>query len=146
MTPDFDSVVMLAARMALASLFLWGGAMKLVGYAAFVAYLHSAGVPLVPIAAPLSTTIDLLGGLCIVAGFKLRHVSWVMAVYTVATAILGHDFWHVADPVARHDMAVHFWKNMSIAGGFLLLSATGGGRFCVGQIFKRRVSAQQHRA
>jgi putative oxidoreductase len=131
MTRSLDSGVILLARIALAVLFLWGGAMKLAGYEDFVAYLHSAGVPFVSIAAPFSTALDLIGGLFLVVGFKIQPLALVMAVYTVATAILGHDFWNVVDPVMRHDMDVHFWKNIGIGGGFLLLHVTGAGRISI---------------
>ena len=131
MTRPVDSGVILIARLALAVLFLWGGVMKLLGYAGFVGYLHSKGVPFVQIAAPLATAVETLGGLFLVLGFKIRPLALIMAVYTVATAILGHDFWNVTDAVVQHDMVIHFWKNIGIAGGFLLLFVTGAGRISI---------------
>jgi len=131
MTRPVDSGVIFIARIALAVLFLWGGVMKLVGYAGFVGYLHSKGVPFVQIAAPLATAVEALGGLFLILGFKIRPLALIMAVYTVATAVLGHDFWNVTDPAMQHDMVIHFWKNIGIAGGFLLLFVTGAGRISV---------------
>ncbi|MFP3273471.1 MAG: DoxX family protein, partial [Paraburkholderia sp.] len=122
-----DSIVIFIARLALAVLFLWGGVMKLMGYAGFVGYLQGRGVPVVQIAAPLATAVEALGGLCLVLGFKIRPLALIMAVYTVATAVLGHDFWNVTDAAMQHDMVIHFWKNIGIAGGFLLLFVTGAG-------------------
>ncbi|MFP3275539.1 MAG: DoxX family membrane protein, partial [Paraburkholderia sp.] len=52
MTRPGDSIVIFIARLALAVLFLWGGVMKLMGYAGFVGYLQGRGVPFVQIAAP----------------------------------------------------------------------------------------------
>jgi putative oxidoreductase len=131
MTRPVDSGVILIARLALAVLFLWGGVMKLLGYAGFVGYLHSKGVPFVQIAAPLATAVEALGGLFLVLGFKIRPLALIMAVYTVATAVLGHDFWNMTDAVVQHDMVIHFWKNIGIAGGFLLLFVTGAGRISI---------------
>jgi putative oxidoreductase len=127
MTRPGDSIVIFIARLALAVLFLWGGVMKLVGYAGFVGYLQGRGVPFVQIAAPLATAVEALGGLCLVLGFKIRPLALIMAVYTVATAVLGHDFWNLTDAAVQHDMVIHFWKNIGIAGGFLLLFVTGAG-------------------
>ncbi|MEW6343687.1 MAG: DoxX family protein [Paraburkholderia sp.] len=127
MTRPGDSIVIFIARLALAVLFLWGGVMKLMGYAGFVGYLQGRGVPFVQIAAPLATAVEALGGLCLVLGFKIRPLALIMAVYTVATAVLGHDFWNVTDAAMQHDMVIHFWKNIGIAGGFLLLFVTGAG-------------------
>lgn len=131
MTRPADSFVIFIARIALAVLFLWGGVMKLLGYAGFVGYLHSKGVPFVQIAAPIATAVEALGGLCLIVGFRIRALGLIMAAYTVATAVLGHDFWNVTDPALQRDMVIHFWKNIGIAGGFLLLFVTGAGRFSI---------------
>ncbi|SEA95280.1 DoxX family protein [Paraburkholderia sartisoli] len=131
MTRSVDSGVILIARIALAVLFLWSGVMKLTGYAGFVGYLQSKGVPFVPIAAPIAVAVETLGGLFLVLGFKIRPLGIVMALYTVATAIMGHDFWNITDAALQHDMVIHFWKNIGIAGGFLLLFVTGAGRISI---------------
>jgi putative oxidoreductase len=127
MTRAVDSFIILIARVALSVLFLWSGVMKLLGYGAFVAYLQAKGVPFVQIAAPIATAIEVLGGIMLIVGLLIRPLGLVMAVYTVATAVLGHDFWNVADAALQHDMVIHFWKNVGIAGGFLLLFVTGAG-------------------
>lgn len=127
MTRPVESGVILIARLALAVLFLWGGIMKLLGYAGFVSYLHAQGVPFAQIGAPVATAIEAVGGLLLVVGFLIRPLAIVMAVYTIATAIYGHDFWNVTDAAAQHDMVIHFWKNVGLAGGFLLLFVTGAG-------------------
>lgn len=127
MTRSADSGVIFIARLALAVLFLWGGVMKLLGYSGFVGYLHTQGVPFVQIVAPVATAIEALGGLLLVVGLWMRPLALVMAAYTILSAVLGHDFWNVVDPAIQHDMVIHFWKNISIAGGFLLLFVTGAG-------------------
>lgn len=127
MTRAVDSGIILIARLALSVLFLWAGVMKLLGYSAFVGYLQTKGVPFVPVAAAVATAIEVLGGIMLVVGFLVRPLALLMAAYTIATAILGHDFWNVADAALQHDMVIHFWKNVAIAGGFLLLSVTGAG-------------------
>ncbi|CAG4887688.1 DoxX family protein [Paraburkholderia saeva] len=131
MTRRFESGVIFIARIALAVLFLWSGVMKLVGYAGFVGYLQSKGVPLVQIAAPVAVAVETLGGIFLVLGLKTRPLGIIMALYTVATAIMGHDFWNISDAALQHDMVIHFWKNIAIAGGFLLLFVTGPGRISI---------------
>jgi putative oxidoreductase len=131
MTRPVDSGIIFIARIALAVLFLWGGVMKLLGYTGFVGYLNSKGVPFVQVAAPIATAVEALGGLLLIVGFKVRPLALLMAVYTVAAAVLGHDFWNVVDAALQREMVIHFWKNIGIAGGFLLLFVTGAGRFSV---------------
>jgi len=131
MSRAVESGVIFIARIALAVMFLWGAAMKALGYASFVGYLLTRGVPFVAFAAPLVVAIELLGGVCLVVGLRIRAVGLILAIYTVATAILGHDFWNVTDAALQRDMVVHFWKNIAIAGGFLLLTVTGAGRISI---------------
>ena len=127
MTRAVDSGIILIARLALSVLFLWSGIMKVFGYGAFVGYLQAKGVPFVQIAAPIATAVEVIGGIFLVIGFLIRPLGLVMALYTIATAVLGHDFWNVGDAAVQHDMVIHFWKNVGIAGGFLLLIVTGAG-------------------
>jgi putative oxidoreductase len=122
-----ESGLIFIARIALAILFLWGGVMKLVGYAGFVSYLQSKGVPYPQIGAPIATAIEVVGGVFLVVGFVTRPLAILLAAYSIVTAVLGHDFWNVANAAEQHDMVIHFWKNVGIAGGFLLLSVTGAG-------------------
>ncbi|MFC0401145.1 DoxX family protein [Paraburkholderia rhizosphaerae] len=131
MTRTVESGVIFIARIALAVLFLWGATMKLTGYAGFLGYLNSRGVPFVMFAGPIVVAIELLGGILLVFGWRMRAVGLILAIYTVATAVLGHDFWNATDPNVEREMVVHFWKNIAIAGGFLLLVVTGAGRISV---------------
>lgn len=127
MTRAVDSGIIFIARLALSVLFLWSGVMKLLGYGAFVGYLQAKGVPFVQVAAPIATAVEVLGGIFLIVGFLIRPLGLVMAVYTIGTAVMGHDFWNIVDPTLQHDMVIHFWKNVGIAGGFLLLFVTGAG-------------------
>jgi putative oxidoreductase len=131
MTRAAESGVIFIARIALATLFLWGGAMKLIGYAGFIGYLNAKGVSYAPFLAPLVVAIELLGGILLVVGLRIRALGLILAIYTVATAILGHDFWNVTDASLQREVVVHFWKNVGIAGGFLLLIVTGAGRISI---------------
>lgn len=131
MARPIDSGFIFLARIALAVLFLWAGVLKLFGYAGFVGYLHAQGVPFVAIVAPIAVAIEVIGSILLVVGFLVRPLAIVMAIYTVIAAVLGHDFWNVVDPTVQHDMVIHFWKNVGIAGGFLLLFVTGPGALSI---------------
>ena len=131
MTRSADSLIIFIARIALAVFFLWGGAMKLTGYAGFIGYLQTRGVPYPHAGAPIAIAIELLGALALIFGVRMRAVGFVMAVYAVVTAGVGHDFWNVTDAALQQDAAMHFWKNLAIAGGLLLLIVTGAGRLSI---------------
>jgi putative oxidoreductase len=53
-----------------------------------------------------------------------------MILFSIAAAFLGHQFWALEgrDYVAQ---LINFWKDLAIAGGFLMLFARGAGHFSV---------------
>lgn len=72
---------------------------------------------------PLVIVTELLGGLAIALGWRTRLVAVLLAGYSVLTALVFHM--NFADPVE----SVMFLKNLSIAGGFLLLVGHGAGGY-----------------
>jgi len=59
----------------------------------------------------------------------------LLAIYTVATAFIGHHFWTMtgADQMAN---MINFYQNLSIIDG-LLLFATGPGRYSLDRKSRR---------
>ncbi len=111
----------LAGRILLAAMFLLAGLNKISGYAGTVGYMASVGVPGALL--PAVIALEVFGALAIIVGFQTRVVALVLAGFTVAAAALFHA--NFADPIQM----ILFLKNVSIAGGFLLLAANGPGRF-----------------
>lgn len=111
----------LAGRILLSVLFLLSGVGKLAAYAATAGYMASAGVPGALL--PLAILIEAGGAIAIIAGWKTRIVSVLLAGFTLLTALLFHN--HLADQMQM----IMFMKNVSIAGAFLLLAAHGAGRY-----------------
>ncbi len=67
-------------------------------------------------------------GLAIVLGLFTRPLAILLAIYTLATAIIGHHFWTMSG-AEQVDAEIHFLKNVSIISGLFLLYLTGAGRF-----------------
>jgi putative oxidoreductase len=103
----------------LASLFLLAGIGKLGTYSATAAYMSSAGVSGALLPAVIAT--ELGGALAIILGWKTRIVAGLLAGFSVLTALTFHN--NFADQIQM----IMFLKNISIAGGFLLLIANGAG-------------------
>ncbi|ACI52633.1 DoxX family protein [Gluconacetobacter diazotrophicus PA1 5] len=121
-------IALLAARFALSLLFLVMGWGKLSDYAGTVAYMTQTGAPLPGVSAIIAILAELGIGVALVAGILVTPLSIALAIYTVVTAFIGHHFWTM-DGMLRYDMTIHFYKNISIAGGLLALAAAGPGRF-----------------
>ena len=115
------NVAELGGRVLLAALFLISGLGKIGAYAATAGYLASASLPTALLPAVIAT--EVLGAVAIVAGWQTRITAFLLAGFTLLSALIYHnDF---GDQV----QLIMFLKNVSIAGGFLLLAANGAGRF-----------------
>ncbi|HEU0131385.1 MAG TPA: DoxX family membrane protein [Mycobacteriales bacterium] len=64
------------------------------------------------------------GGLALVTDTLPRLAALGLAASMVPTTVAGHPFWEEADPVARAGHRVHFAKNVSLAGGCLVLAGS----------------------
>jgi putative oxidoreductase len=118
------------SRVLLMALFLIFGWSKLAHFGAAVQSMAAVGAPLPALFATFAVIIELSVGVALVVGFRTRAFSLAMFVYTVCTALIGHHFWTMTGPQYLANM-VHFYKNLSIAGGLLLLCVTGPGRISV---------------
>lgn len=58
--------------------------------------------------------------IAVMAGWKLRWIAGLRAVFVVVDAFLAHPFWaYAADE--RHGHLLHFLKNFATLGGLLVL-------------------------
>jgi putative oxidoreductase len=118
-----------AGRVLLAVLFLLSGVGKLGTYKATAAYMASVGVPGALLPAVIAT--EVLGSLAIILGWQARVAAFLLAGFSVLTALTFHN--HLAD---QTQMSM-FFKNLSIAGGFLLLVVNGAGPLSLDRRFAR---------
>jgi len=108
----------LTGRTLLASMFLVAGLGKVAGFAGTQAYMQSMGVPGALL--PLVIALEVLGAVAIIVGYRTRLVAFMLAGFTLVAAVIFHSG-------ADQTQQIMFLKNISIAGGFLLLVARGAG-------------------
>ena len=126
----WNDAAALVARVLLMSVFLVAGWTKLTNYRATVAYMAGLSVPLPAMATVVAIAIELFVGTLILIGICTRPLALVVMVFTLSAALSGHRYWKMTG-IERADMQMHFFKNMSIAGGLLLLALTGPGRYSI---------------
>jgi putative oxidoreductase len=129
--------ILLVARLLFSLLFIIFGWQKLVGFAATVAYMTSLGLPAPEAAAVVAIAFELGLGVAIALGFWTRPAALWLALYSVATAAIAHRYWMMTG-AEQYMNTIHFYKNMSIAGGALLLCLTGPGKYSVDTMTSRR--------
>lgn len=125
-----NATLSLLGRVGLSLLFIISGWGKISGYAGTQQYMEAMGVPGALL--PLVILLELGGGLAIAAGLFSRWVALALAGFSVATAMVFHA--NFGDAM----QAINFWKNVGMAGGFLLLAAQGAGAFSLDALISRR--------
>ncbi len=134
MIDDINNELILAARLLLATLFLIFGLRKLRDYSGTVSQMVQLGVPTPVLATVVSIVMELPVAFAVAVGAFTRPAALLMALYSLGTALIGHRYWTVkgADYVDSLD---GFYKDLSIMGGFLLLSITGAGQYSIDALF-----------
>lgn len=104
---------------------------------AMTQYAASKGVP-APKAGVLVTGLMLLAGsLSVLLGVWMEIGTWLLVLFLLPTAFKMHDFWAVEDPMEAQNQQAHFMKNLSMAGGALVLywlvQTHGYGPFALGR-------------
>ena len=110
-------------RVLLAALFLVSGIQKLFVPDMIQGYIASVGLPLPSLVYVITVVVEIGAGALLLVGFRTRLAAWVLAVFTVAAAIIFHRA--LGDP----NQFAHFMKNLAIAGGLVHIAAGGASAF-----------------
>lgn len=130
-------IILFLSRLLLAMIFIIMGGEKLTDFSKTVFYMDSTHIPLPMIAAIMALVVELGAGTLIILGRYTSPLAFILSVYSVATAFLGHHYWTYSI-AAQHDMCIHFYKNISMAGGFLALVIAGPGEFSLDGLMESR--------
>ncbi|WP_445362504.1 DoxX family protein [Microbulbifer sp. ANSA003] len=117
----FPAVADLSGRIGLAAIFLLAGVNKIQNYEGSAQYLTYGGLP--EFLLPLVILFEIAGALALIAGFQTRLTALAFAGFSLLTALLFHN--NLEDQM----QFLMFFKNLAIAGGFLVIAAHGAGRF-----------------
>ena len=119
----------LAGRILLSVLFLLSGLGKVGAYAATAGYMSSVSVPSVLL--PVVIATEVLGAIAIILGWQTRIAAFLLGGYSLLAALVFHA--NFADQIEM----IMFLKNVSIAGGLLLLVANGAGPLSLDRRFAK---------
>ena len=111
----------LAGRILMAAIFVLAGFGKITQYAGTQAYMASMGVPGALL--PLVIALELGGGLLLIAGLQTRLIALALAGFSLVSAVIFHS------NLADQTMFIMFFKNVAMAGGFLIIAVHGAGAY-----------------
>jgi putative oxidoreductase len=120
----------LAGRLMLALIFVVEGWLKINQYEGTVKYMLAFGIPGALL--PLVIVTELAGGILVAVGLLTRVAAVALGGFCLLTAWFFHrDF-------SNPEQEINFYKNLAMAGGFLLLAAHGAGSWSVDSVLRRR--------
>lgn len=115
-------------RLLLAVLFISSGIGKLGDVTGTAAYIASHGLPLAGVITVMVIGLEIGAGIALVVGYHARLAAFLLAGFTLIAAIIFHAYWAVPADQAYIQQLL-FMKNISIAGGLLMLVALGAGAY-----------------
>ena len=123
----------LAGRVLLVAIFLPEAFAKIRHYDGVVAYMEEFDVPGVLL--PAVIAVEIVAPILVIIGWQTRWAALALAGFALLTAAFFHaDF---ADTHQQH----HLWKNVAMAGGFIVLAANGAGAWALDTILAHRRQA-----
>jgi len=130
MNESYKTYVSVVGRVLLALMFILSGFGKLADIQGTAGFIASGGLPAPAVLAVMVGALELLGGIALVLGYQVRLAGLALALFTVAASTVFHAYWSA--PAAQQFVTqLLFMKNMSVAGGLLLISALGAGPLAI---------------
>lgn len=113
-------------RLLLAQIFIIAGVQKITGYAGTQGYMEAMGVP--GSLLPLVILTELGGGIALLLGWKTRIVAFLLAGFSLLSGLLFHYLPSLGmTGMEAQGQMINFMKNVSIAGGMLMIVSLGAG-------------------
>ena len=123
-------IVEFFGRVFLSTLFLFEGIGKIPIQEDVVMYMEDYGVP--GILFLPATILEVLFPLFIIVGYKTKWAASIMALFTLAVAIIFHT------EFSEGMQTMLFLKDLAIAGGFMIVVAYGPGKISLDHYFNSK--------
>jgi len=116
-------IIEVLGRIFLSAIFLISGVSKIFNYEVMFQLMDYFCVPEY-LAIP-AIILEILFPLLLIIGYHAKIAALVMAVFTIVVAIIFHTNFY------DHMQFITFFKDIAIAGGFLIIFANGAGKYSV---------------
>ena len=117
-------------RVLLSLMFIISGFQKIAGYGGTQGYMEMMGVPGALL--PLVILVELGGGIALLVGWQARTAAFLLAGFSLVSGLLFHLVPSFGmEGMAAQGEVINFMKNVTIAGGMLMVMAFGPGAVSV---------------
>jgi putative oxidoreductase len=131
----WQDFLLLCGRLLLGWIFVQSGWRKLMDIPGFVVTMPRRGLP--EFMGYVAPPVEVIGGLMILLGCATRYAALLILLFTIIATFSSHRYWDFADAGQRQQQHSHFWKNVSMMGGQVLLFVAGAGRYAVDRLLLR---------
>lgn len=117
-------------RVLLSIMFITSGLQKITGYAGTQGYMEMMGVP--GFLLPIVIIVEVLGGIALLIGWQARLSAFLLAGFSLVSGFLFHYLPSLGmEGMEAQGQMISFMKNVTIAGGMLMVTAFGPGALSV---------------
>ena len=118
-----EKLAVTLGRCLLGLYFLMPGISKVTSYQAMLDYMTLHNIPMVDVLLPITTALQILGGLCLIAGLRIKEIALIFVGMTILINLGMHDFWNTYPEGNQGHELQNFVKNLGIFAGLLVMSA-----------------------
>jgi putative oxidoreductase len=115
------------ARVLIAAIFLFGAAGKFFNYEHMGAYMQTKGLTNIPVLLYIAAFVELFAGIALIIGYRTKLAAFVLFLFLIPVTYIMHDFWNLQGQEQMQNL-VHFFCNLAIAGGLLLIMSSNSGK------------------
>ena len=144
MTKPWERYGPLLARILISQIFLISGIQKVFDPAGTQQEMASRGMIWIPLFLWAAVAIELVGGLSILLGFKVRLGALALFLFLIPVTFVFHNFWTYPPSEQRNQM-FFFIHNWALMGGLLLLISFGAGPLSLDARMSHREPEALHR-
>jgi putative oxidoreductase len=119
----------LVGRFLITFIFLRSAIGKIGSFSGVAGNMAAKGMPYAEVLLACGIGLEIVGGLCVLIGWKARWGALALLIFLVTATLIFHNFWAV-DPAQAKELANqtnHFFKNLTIMGALVFIIGMGSG-------------------
>ena len=132
---QWQDFLLLAGRVLMGWIFISSGWRKLMDIPGFAKTMPRRDLP--EFLGYIAPPVEVLCGILILLGAATRYAALLVLLFTIFATFSSHRYWNFPE-AQQGNQSSHFWKNISMMGGQILLFVTAGGRYSIDALLRRK--------